>query len=114
MGANLSRIEWISKNSGAASACTFRCILSRMPALRALPLAFVLTTLVAAQQTISFPTQDGGRIYADLYGNGARAVVLAHGGRFNKESWRDQARALVSNGFRVVAIDFRGFGRSSG
>ena len=85
-----------------------------MPDLRALPVAFVLTRLVAAQQTISFPTQDGGRIYADLYGKGDRGVVLAHGGRFNKESWRDQARTLVSGGFQVLAIDFRGFGRSSG
>ena len=67
-----------------------------------------------AQQTISFPTADGGRIYADLYGKGTRGVVLAHGGRFHKESWRDQAHALVSAGFRVVAIDFRGFGRSRG
>jgi pimeloyl-ACP methyl ester carboxylesterase len=85
-----------------------------MPAFRTLPVAFVLTRLVAAQQIISFPTEDGGRIYADLYGKGTRAVVLAHGGRFNKESWRDQARALVSAGFRVLAIDFRGFGRSTG
>jgi len=85
-----------------------------MPALRSLPLAIVLTKLVAAQQTISFPTQDGGRVCADLYGEGNRAVVLAHGGRFHKESWRDQARALVSAGFRVLAIDFRGFGCSTG
>lgn len=85
-----------------------------MPVLRALPLAMVLTTLVAAQQTLSFPTRDGGRIYADLYGKAARAVVLAHGGQFNKESWRDQARALVAGGFRVLAIDFRGYGRSRG
>ena len=85
-----------------------------MPDLRALPVAFVLARLVAAQQTISFPTEDGGRIYADLYGKGDRGVVLAHGGRFNKESWRDQARILVSGGFQVLAIDFRGFGRSSG
>jgi len=87
-----------------------------MPALRALQLALVLTTLSAAQQTISFPTQDGGRICAEIYdeGNGDRAVVLAHGGRFNKESWRDQARAMVSRGFHVLAIDFRGFGCSSG
>jgi hypothetical protein len=41
-----------------------------MHALRALPLALVLTALAAAQQTISFPTQDGGRIYADIYGKG--------------------------------------------
>jgi hypothetical protein len=55
-------------------------------------LAIVLTKLVSAQQATSFPTQDGGRICADLYGKGDRAVVLAHGGRFNKESWREQAR----------------------
>jgi pimeloyl-ACP methyl ester carboxylesterase len=87
---------------------------SRMPALRTLPLAIVLVNLGAAQQTISFPSQDGGRICADLYGTGDHAVVLAHGGRFNKESWRDQARTIVSARFRVLAIDFRGFGCSSG
>jgi pimeloyl-ACP methyl ester carboxylesterase len=87
---------------------------SCMFVLRAVPLALVLTTVAAPQQTISFPTEDGGRICADLYGKGERAVVLAHGGRFNKESWRAQAQALVSNGFRVLAIDFRGFGCSTG
>jgi pimeloyl-ACP methyl ester carboxylesterase len=85
-----------------------------MPVFRTLAPAIVLTTLAAAQQTISFSTQDGGRIYADLYGKATRAVVLAHGGQFHKESWRDQARALVAGGFRVLAIDFRGFGRSIG
>jgi pimeloyl-ACP methyl ester carboxylesterase len=38
----------------------------------------------------------------------------AHGGRFNKESWRDQAQVLAAAGFQVLAIDFRGFGRSRG
>ena len=87
---------------------------SRMSALRLVPIAFFLTTLAAAQQTISFSTEDGGRICADLYGQGARAVVLAHGGRFNKESWREQAEDLASKGFRILAIDFRGFGCSTG
>jgi alpha-beta hydrolase superfamily lysophospholipase len=85
-----------------------------MSVLRALHLALAVTTLGAAQQTVSFPTDDGGLVCADLYGQGTRAVVLAHGGRFNKESWREQARALVSNGFRILAIDFRGFGCSTG
>jgi pimeloyl-ACP methyl ester carboxylesterase len=85
-----------------------------MAALRAAALALILTALGAAQQTISIPTGDGGQMCADLYGQGPRAVVLAHGGRFNKESWREQARALVSGGFRVLAIDFRGFGCSTG
>jgi pimeloyl-ACP methyl ester carboxylesterase len=78
-----------------------------------MPLALVLATM-AAVQTISFPTEDGGRVCADLYGQGTRAVVLAHGGRFNKESWREQAQVLASEGFRVLAIDFRGFGCSTG
>jgi pimeloyl-ACP methyl ester carboxylesterase len=86
----------------------------RMPLLRAVAVAIVLTTLAAAQETVSFPTDDGGRVCAELYGQGARAVVLAHGGRFNKESWKVQASALVSEGLRVLAIDFRGFGCSSG
>jgi pimeloyl-ACP methyl ester carboxylesterase len=86
----------------------------RMSVLRTVPLAVVLTTLAAAQQTISFPTEDGGRICADLYGQSACGLVLAHGGPFNKESWRVQANALAAEGFRVLAIDFRGFGCSTG
>ena len=68
----------------------------------------------AAQTTISCPTQDGGFIFADLYGTSDKAVVLAHGGRFNKESWAPQARALEAAGFQVLALDFRGFGKSHG
>lgn len=68
----------------------------------------------APPELVSFPTEDGGLIYADLYGAGDRGVVLAHGGRFTKESWEKQARALAEAGFRVLAIDFRGRGRSRG
>jgi pimeloyl-ACP methyl ester carboxylesterase len=85
-----------------------------MTAICALMCGLLLTTLLAAQQTISFPTEDGGSVCADLYGQGTRAVLLAHGGRFTKESWRDQAQVLVSKGFQVLAIDFRGFGCSTG
>jgi pimeloyl-ACP methyl ester carboxylesterase len=77
-------------------------------------LASFLAQTAAAQTTVSFPTEDGGVIYADVYGEGGRAVVLAHGGRFNKESWEKQARVLVSAGFRILAFDFRGYGKSRG
>jgi pimeloyl-ACP methyl ester carboxylesterase len=63
---------------------------------------------------VSFVTEDGGLIYADIYGNGDRGVVLAHGGRFTKESWQPQAQSLARAGFRVLAFDFRGFGKSHG
>src|SRR5262249_21401797 len=65
-------------------------------------------------QHVSFATEDGGLIYADVYGDGDRGVVLAHGGRFTKESWQPQAQSLEKAGFRVVAFDFRGFGKSHG
>lgn len=67
-----------------------------------------------AQEAVSFPTEDGGVVYADVYGESDRGIVLAHGGRFNKESWRKQAQTLASAGFRVLAFDFRGYGKSQG
>lgn len=85
-----------------------------MVALRAILAAVALTGLMAAQVRVSFSTQDGGLVYADAYGKGDRGVVLAHGGRFNKESWEKQARALAAAGFRALAIDFRGYGQSRG
>lgn len=85
-----------------------------MWAIRVLPFALALAMAAPAQQGVSFATDDGGQICADLYGQGSRAVVLAHGGQFKKESWRDQALPLASAGFRVLAIDFRGFGCSKG
>jgi dipeptidyl aminopeptidase/acylaminoacyl peptidase len=67
-----------------------------------------------APEHISFTTEDGAGIYADLYGTGDRGVVLAHGGRFNKESWQPQAEQLARAGLHVLAFDFRGFGKSHG
>jgi pimeloyl-ACP methyl ester carboxylesterase len=34
-------------------------------------------------------------------------VVLLHGGRFDRTSWKPYAQLLARAGFRVVAIDFR-------
>ena len=85
-----------------------------MRVLVALISSVVLSAVANAQTTVSFPTEDGGVVYADIYGTGDRAVLLAHGGRFNKESWAKQAPVLVSAGFEVMAIDFRGRGKSHG
>jgi len=91
-----------------------RYIIFCMCMLRTVLLALAMAAVAPAQNGISFPAEDGGQVCGDLYGEGVRAVVLAHGGRFNKESWRSQANALTSKGFRVLAIDFRGFGCSKG
>lgn len=59
------------------------------------------------QQLVAIPAPSGDPIQGDVYGTGDRAVVLAHGGRFDKASWQKQARVLADAGFRVLAIDFR-------
>jgi pimeloyl-ACP methyl ester carboxylesterase len=75
---------------------------------------FLFPNIAPAQKTVSFPTQDGGLIFANIYGSSDRAVVLAHGGRFNKESWAKQAHTLQRAGYQVLALDFRGYGKSHG
>jgi len=77
-------------------------------------LAGALLSPLRAQETVWFRTEDGGRIYADVSGSGVDSVVLAHGGRFDKESWAGEARSLVKAGYRVLALDFRGYGKSRG
>ena len=74
--------------------------------------ALIMAGFIAAQRLVSFPTPDGGLIYADLYGEGERGIVFAHGAQFSKSSWERQALVLVKAGFRVLAIDFRGYGQS--
>ena len=76
--------------------------------------ALLFSDVVAAQKTVSFPTEDGGVVFADVYGTGDRGIVLAHGGPFNKESWAKQAQTLAAAGFQVLAFDFRGYGKSRG
>lgn len=85
-----------------------------MSSFRPLLAALLLVGAAAAQHTVSFPTEDGGLIYADIYGTGSRGVVLAHGGRFDRKGWDKQARVLAGAGFRVITIDFRGEGQSRG
>ncbi len=76
--------------------------------------AVAFAVLQAAEERVSFPTEDGGVVFADVYGQGDHGVVLAHGGRFTKESWSAQAKTLAEAGFRAIAIDFRGRGESKG
>ena len=76
--------------------------------------AWFFSQIATAPKTISLPTEDGGVVFADVYGTGDRGIVLAHGGRFNKESWAKQAQTLAAAGFQVLALDFRGYGKSRG
>lgn len=54
---------------------------------------------------------NGLSLHVEDHGSGP-AVVLLHGWPDTAHLWRHQVPALVSNGFRVIALDLRGFGRS--
>ena len=56
-------------------------------------------------------TKDKTAIYYYDWGTGA-PVVLIHGWPLTSASWENQARVLADNGYRVIAYDRRGFGRS--
>ncbi|MDR7275356.1 alpha/beta fold hydrolase [Catenuloplanes atrovinosus] len=57
-------------------------------------------------------TPDGTQIFLKDWGAG-RPVVLSHGWPLNSDSWEAQALHLASNGYRVIAHDRRGHGRST-
>jgi pimeloyl-ACP methyl ester carboxylesterase len=51
-------------------------------------------------------------LHVDDFGGNGRPVVLIHGWPLSGESWSEQIPALREAGYRVVAYDRRGFGRS--
>jgi non-heme chloroperoxidase len=57
-------------------------------------------------------TKDGTQIYYKDWGTGP-TVVLSHGWPLNSDSWESQMLYLAERGYRVIAHDRRGHGRSS-
>jgi pimeloyl-ACP methyl ester carboxylesterase len=56
--------------------------------------------------------KDGTQLFVKDWGQG-RPVVLTHAWPLSSDCWDQQAIALVEAGYRVIAYDRRGFGRSS-
>ncbi|GHJ36135.1 alpha/beta fold hydrolase [Streptomyces sp. TS71-3] len=56
-------------------------------------------------------TRDGVDIHYKDWGNG-RPVVFSHGWPLNADAWDDQMKHVADNGFRGIAHDRRGHGRS--
>lgn len=59
----------------------------------------------------SVTAKDGTRIFFKDWGTG-KPVVLSHGWPLDADAWDAQMLFLVQNGYRVVAHDRRGHGRS--
>jgi len=60
----------------------------------------------------TFTTRGGTQIYYKDWGVG-RPVLFSHGWPLSADAWEDQMLFLGERGFRVIAHDRRGHGRSS-
>jgi non-heme chloroperoxidase len=60
----------------------------------------------------TFTTKDGTQLYYKDWGSGP-VVTFSHGWPLSSDAWESQMFHLASNGFRCIAHDRRGHGRSS-
>ena len=66
----------------------------------------------ADSNSVETAPSDSVRLHIEDTGGGGRPVVLIHGWPLSAQAWEPQVSALEAAGFRVVAYDRRGFGRS--
>jgi non-heme chloroperoxidase len=87
------------------------------PSPVAAPIMTKPTALAAAIDTRSssmgtITTSDDTQIFYKDWGSG-QPVVFSHGWPLNADAWDDQAMLVAANGYRAIAHDRRGHGRSS-
>lgn len=68
--------------------------------------------MMARQTMNTITTTDNTKLYVKDWGTGS-PVILLHGWPLTSDSWDDHAMAIANAGYRAIAYDRRGFGRSS-
>ncbi len=74
--------------------------------------AAAATVNAEESNSIAASPADGVRLHIEDSGGNGRPVVLIHGWPLSAQAWEPQVSFLRDAGYRVVAYDRRGFGRS--
>jgi non-heme chloroperoxidase len=77
-----------------------------------LPLQAAATFQYERKSMSTFTTKDGTQIYYKDWGSGP-VVSFSHGWPLSSDAWESQMFHLASSGYRCIAHDRRGHGRSS-
>jgi non-heme chloroperoxidase len=72
----------------------------------------IATDARVTNNTSTITVPDGTRIFYKDWGSG-QPVVFSHGWPLNADAWDDQLAFVASHGYRAIAHDRRGHGRSS-
>ncbi|MBB5209665.1 alpha/beta fold hydrolase [Chiayiivirga flava] len=83
-----------------------------LPAFAATPPGSIPSHSSKARTMSTFTTSDGTQLYYKDWGSGP-IVTFSHGWPLTADAWEAQMFHLASNGFRCIAHDRRGHGRSS-
>jgi non-heme chloroperoxidase len=106
-----SRRRFLIHGAGAAAAASLPAAL--IPAAAAEAGTPASSTSSKGTPTMStLTTKDGTEIYYNDWGTG-QPVVFSHGWPLSSEAFEDQMFFLASRGYRCIAHDRRGHGRSS-
>lgn len=82
--------------------------------IRVLSIALLLLLSITSVFANTLTTRDGVEIYYKDWGpKNGEVVMFSHGWPLSSDSWESQMQFLADKGYRVIAHDRRGHGRSS-
>ena len=106
----LSRRTFLERSATVIAAASFAPTIASATGK---PVNAPLTNHTAGDETMSFvTTKDGTQIYYKDWGSGP-AIVFSHGWPLSADDWDAQMMFFLNHGYRVIAHDRRGHGRSS-